>query len=193
MKKHFSTVFICTALLLTACKKKNSAPPVRNNAVVPTASRPVILLKNKIVSLNYLERINYKLKITEAQFNELQLRKMDRFKDQKFSDQLSITIADTLYNKGKASVLLIVDNTGGELAGYLVSYDTNGNYVSSTSVVYEDVVEYYSTTTSVIHHDTIRTQTINTEYTDDEKEKKDTVNEVCVLTKNMVFKKLRQE
>lgn len=191
MKKYFSSVFLCTALLLTACKKKNSNPPVIKNSVAAIASTPVALLKNRKLPVTYLDSINYKLKITEAQFNALQLHKMERFKDLKFGEEnASITIADTLYNNGKAKVLLIVDNTGGELAGYLVSYDINGNYVSDTNVLYEDIVEYYSTTSSVVHHDTIRTQIINTEYTDDEKEKKDTVNEVYVLTKNMVFKKL---
>lgn len=194
MKKYFSTVFICTALLLTACKKKNNNPPVIKNSVLRTASAPVAILKNKILPIAYLDSINYKLKITEAQFNELQLHKMDRFKDRKFSQEnVDVTVADTLYSNGKSKVILIVDNTGGEYAGYLVSYDVNGNYVSDIEVVYEDVVEYYSTVSSVIHNDTIRSQTINTEYTDDEKEKRDTVNEVYVLTKNMVFKKLKHQ
>lgn len=89
MKKYFSSVFLCTALLLTACKKKNSNPPIIKNSVAVIASTPIALLKNRKLPVTYLDSINYKLKITEAQFNALQLHKMERFKDLKFGEENS--------------------------------------------------------------------------------------------------------
>lgn len=140
---------------------------------------------------NVMENLSEDNYLTKAQYDVLQISKTSRFKDRINQDETyDIFIADTLYNRNHQKVLLLIDSTGGESSGLLVSYDANGNYINDREIVYEDYVEYISATTSIIRNDTVYVKTISYEYLDDDTEKMDSVITRFIITEELKFRDL---
>lgn len=92
----------------------------------------------------------------------------------------------TIAENKNGSIVSLYMHSEGEASEYLISYDTNGKFISDIVVGYDDWVEGYSKTSSKIVNGKLTIETVNFDYSE-EVEKADTILEHYKISPDLTF------